>query len=104
LPFDFQINIHNSREARQPRLKCGHVQGATTEEGRLLRRGKARLGLPLRPHDHDHDDTARVKELRERWKKWQGDDCLHASAFGEPIDRDAYEDRWKRNETELNQL
>jgi hypothetical protein len=29
---------------------------------------------------------------------------LLASAFGEPIERDAYEDRWKRNELELRRL
>ena len=25
-----------------------------------------------------------IKRLRKEWKDWQGEDCLHETAFGEP--------------------
>jgi hypothetical protein len=27
-----------------------------------------------------------AQRLRSAWKEWQGEDCLHETAFGEPFD------------------
>jgi hypothetical protein len=27
-----------------------------------------------------------IQQLRDAWKQWQGEDCLHETAFGEPQD------------------
>lgn len=42
---------------------------------------------------HETKDAAECDRLRQAWKKWQGEDSLHAMALGEPIEPDAITER-----------
>ena len=33
---------------------------------------------------YNRGDKAKCEELREAWKKWQGEDSIHETVFGKP--------------------
>jgi hypothetical protein len=53
--------------------------GAVTEYRRIMAKRDAATGELGRA---EYDRIAQV--LRDRWAKWQGEDCLHEMAYGEP--------------------
>jgi hypothetical protein len=47
-------------------------------------------------HAHKTGDTDRATGLREQWKHSQGEDSLHETAFGAPVDRKALDERLEK--------
>jgi hypothetical protein len=43
--------------------------------------------LEIATHDgHRAEVQQAAKQLRQRWREWQGEDSLHEMAFGEPVE------------------